>query len=134
MTLAPFGIHLTEDQILEAMPFHPDDPELGMVIEDIDGSTYHEDGSINWANYGAHAPVVAKMLAWYLAEYGLDDLITVAIQALDDIELRALIRDDPDLLGAIIWVARGPDGGLPQPMIGWTGAGEAQMGCTGIGR
>jgi len=113
LTLAPFGIHLTEDQILDTMPFHPDDPELGMVIEEIDGSTFYWDGTINWGNYGAHAPVIAKMLDWYLAEYGLDDFIAVEVQALDDIELAALIRNDPDLLGVVIWVARGPDGGLP---------------------
>ncbi|MHB9033785.1 MAG: hypothetical protein ACYC6L_12155, partial [Anaerolineae bacterium] len=67
LTLAPLGIHLSEDQILADMPYHPDDPEKGMVIEDINGSTYNTDGTINWANYGAHAPVVAKMLRWYLA-------------------------------------------------------------------
>ncbi len=113
MTLAPLGIHLTEDQILSEIPFSPDDPEKGLVITDINGSTYNEDGSINWGNYGAHAPVVANMLGWYLAQYGLDDLISVEIQALDDTELAVTINSDPDLIGAIIWVARGPDGGLP---------------------
>ncbi|NLV73299.1 MAG: hypothetical protein GXY52_01240 [Chloroflexi bacterium] len=113
IALAPLGIHLTEDRILSEIPFSDDDPEQGMVIGDIDGYTHFDNGEINWGNYGAHAPVLAKMFKWYLVEYGMDDLVSVEIQALDDWELRDLIRTDPDVVGVVIWVARGPDGGLP---------------------
>lgn len=113
MTLAPLGIHLTEDEILADMPYDPADPEKGMVISDINGSTYNADGTINWGNYGAHPPVVAKMLEHYLAEFGLSDLVKVEVQALTDDDLIQLIRHDTRLIGAIIWVARGPDNGPP---------------------
>jgi hypothetical protein len=84
-----------------------------MVISDINGSTYNADGSINWSNYGAHPPVVAKMLVDYLTEYGLGDLVQVDVQSLTDDELTRLIASDPRLLGVIIWVARGADNEPP---------------------
>lgn len=113
MVLAPLGIDLTEDEILADMPYDPVDPEKGMVISDINGSTHNADGTINWGNYGAHPPVVAKMLELYLVEFGLSDLVKVEVQALTDDELIQLIRSDTRLIGAIIWVARGPDDGPP---------------------
>jgi hypothetical protein len=113
MSLAPLGIHLSEDEILADMPYDPVDPEKGMVISDINGSTYNPDGTINWGNYGAHPPVVARMLEKYLTEYGLSDLVRVEVQALTDDELTQLIRSDGRLIGAIIWVARGADNQPP---------------------
>ena len=113
MALAPLGIHLTEDEILADLPYDPVDPEKGMVVTDIDGSTYNEDGAINWSNYGAHPPVLEKVLEHYLYEFGLSDLVQVEIQALNDDELIQLIGSDPRLISAIIWVARGPDNGPP---------------------
>ncbi|MHB1356368.1 MAG: cysteine peptidase family C39 domain-containing protein [Anaerolineae bacterium] len=113
MALAPLGIHLTEDEILADMPYDPVDPEKGMVITDIDGSTFNEDGTINWSNYGAHPPVLEKVLEHYLYEFGLSDLVQVEIQALNDDELIQLIGHDTRLIGAIIWVARGQDNKPP---------------------
>ncbi len=106
MTVAALGINdLGEDEIVGLMPRHPVDPNLGFVVEDINGSIDNPDGSINWSNYGAHAPVVASVIDRILEENELSDQYKTEIRRLPDTELRDFIRDDPNCLGAIIWVA-----------------------------
>jgi hypothetical protein len=106
-------IPITEDEILAKMPRHNDNPRLGMVIDDINGNVFNEDGSINWRNYGAHAPVVAKVINQILQEVGYRDEVCAVVQRLTDAELTALVRDNPDCLGVVIWVARSKDGKDP---------------------
>ncbi|MBN1695945.1 MAG: hypothetical protein JW881_00405 [Spirochaetales bacterium] len=109
-----WGIHdLGEEEVTALMPKHPDDPERGFVMEDISGSVYHPDGTPNWANYGAHAPVVLDTLSRILSEKGLEDMYRVEEVALTDSELRAFIAEEEDCLGAVIWVAAFIDGEKP---------------------
>ena len=106
MTVAALGVNdISEDEILELMPRHPIDPNSGLVVEDLSGSIDNPDGSINWSNYGAHAPVVASVIDRILEENELSDQYKTEIRRLPDTGLRDFIRDDPNCLGAIIWVA-----------------------------
>lgn len=101
-----WGIHdLSEDDILDMMPSHPSNPELGLVMENIRGNVYFPDGSINWANYGAHPPVVQKTLEIILRNKGMDTLYRIDKKKLDNKELIAFLNTDTECLGAIIWVA-----------------------------
>ena len=101
-----WGIHdLSEDDILTIMPAHPSNPELGLVMENIRGDVYFADGSINWANYGAHPPIVKQTLETILKDKKLDLLYWIDQKKLDNKELIALLNENPLCLGAIIWVA-----------------------------
>ncbi|MBN2441009.1 MAG: hypothetical protein JXJ04_06675 [Spirochaetales bacterium] len=106
LTIGIWGItDLSEDDILALMPTHPSNPELGLVMENIRGDVYFKDGSINWANYGAHPPVVKQTLETILKKRNLDSLYWIDQQKLDNKSLITLIRDNQYCLGAIIWVA-----------------------------
>jgi len=96
---------LTEDDILDMMPLHPSNPEAGLVIENIQGSVYHEDGSINWANYGAHPPVVKQTLEMILEKYRIDSFYEIMQQRLDNRQLIDYLKTESSCIGAIIWVA-----------------------------
>lgn len=96
---------LDEDDILSLMPSHPSNPELGLVMENIQGDVYRADGSINWTNYGAHPPVVKLTLETILKDRKLDSLYRIDQKKLDNKQLITFLRQEPACLGAIIWVA-----------------------------
>ncbi len=106
LSLAPFGVDLSEDQILAMMPVDAHDPERGLVMQNINGSNRNADGSPNWANYGAHAPVVALVLNQIYQQQGLQNQLSAEVQRLNDEQLIALLQSDVSIVGAIIWVAR----------------------------
>lgn len=114
LALAVMGdTSLTEDAILAGFPVHPEDPELGMVCADIDGPMRNPDGSENWANYGAHPPVVLSVLRSLMAKLGLDADYRAELEVATDAELAALVRDDPAFTGALLWVAADVGGRAP---------------------
>jgi hypothetical protein len=96
---------ISEDEIMELMPKHPVNPELGFVMEDVRGDIVDTDGSPYWANYGAHAPVVLETLKTILDKNGLSNVYRVEMVSLIDKELIRFLKDEEDCLGAIIWVA-----------------------------
>lgn len=107
LTCGIWGIDdLDEDDILKLMPKHPSDPDLGLVMKNIDGGVFLSDGSIDWGNYGAHAPVVKKILETILKSRKLDSLYYIQQIHLDNKQLIAFMQREPACLGAIIWVAR----------------------------
>lgn len=105
---------LTEDDIMNMMPGHPSNPELGFVMENVRGDIYYADGSVNWANYGAHAEVVAATLNKILEAYKLDSFYYIEIDYLDDKELSNFIYKEEKCMGAVIWVAAYIDGEKPE--------------------
>jgi len=96
---------MEEEQVLELMPKHPVNPDIGFVVADLNGSIINPDGSVNWANYGAHAPVVASTIDRILYENGLADFYRTEIRRLDNPELRRFLDQEDACLAAIIWVA-----------------------------
>jgi len=101
-----FGItNLSEDDILKLFPIHKSNPELGLVIEEIDGDVYNKDGSINWHNYGAHASVAIKVLHQIFQKYHISKLYTLELVNITDSDLKTILKNDTMCLGAIIWVA-----------------------------
>jgi hypothetical protein len=101
-----WGIYdLDEDDILDLIPVHPSNPELGLVMKNIQGDVFLSDGSVNWANYGAHPPVVKETLETILRIRQLDSLYYIEQKKLDNKQLIALLKNEPACLGAIIWVA-----------------------------
>ncbi len=105
---------LSEDDILSLLPRHPTDPNLGLVMKDINGSIYREDGSIDWSNYGAHAPVVIATLSKILMDKGYDEVYAFENRTLSDSELIRFLKADNNCIGAIIWVAAYVDGEKPE--------------------
>ena len=94
-----------EDRILELMPTHPVNPDIGFVVADLNGSIDNPDGTINWRNYGAHPPVVASTIDRILYDSGLSLLYRTETSNLYNQELRSFLDDEPACLAAIIWVA-----------------------------
>ena len=114
MVCSALGVgQLSEEDILKFFPVHKNNPELGLVIDDIDGSPIYPDGTINWENYGAHAEVVTKVLTQIFTIYSLADRYTVETASLDDERLKQFLKEDKKCLGAIIWVAAYIDGKQP---------------------
>jgi hypothetical protein len=102
-----------EDEILRMMPRHRENPELGLVMEDLSGDIYLSDGSVNWKNYGAHMPVVFNTLESLLERNKLDDRYYLESGNIPDEELIALLAESSDCIGAVIWVAAYVDGRKP---------------------
>lgn len=109
MSLAFMGIRrLTEDGILGDMPRAGVDPEKYFVCDDLMGKRTRPDGSIYWNNYGTHPPVIVEFAGKYMDEAGVADLYEVKEEKLSDAELKALAKDDPKFLGAIVWIVGHP--------------------------
>jgi hypothetical protein len=104
---------LSEDDILDLMPRHPSNPDLGLVMENIQGDVYHPDGTINWGNYGTHAPVVKQTLETIVKNKKLDSLYRIEQKILDNKQLITFIKEEDACLGAIIWVAAYINGDKP---------------------
>ena len=100
-----------EDQILELLPKHPVNPDIGFVVADLNGATTNPDGTINWSNYGAHAPVVASVIDRLFYDYGLSHLYKAEIRRISNPELRTFLDEEPSCLAALIWVAAFVEGG-----------------------
>ena len=113
MACGLFGVQLDTDQVLAFMPYHPTDPNLGMVMENIQGSDELADGSPNWANYGAHAPVVAETINRLYQLAGLSSRFEAVVVRLDDEALKQRLVEDDHCLGAIIWAAANYYGQIP---------------------
>ncbi|MBN2536350.1 MAG: hypothetical protein JXB88_25935 [Spirochaetales bacterium] len=96
---------MSEDDILDLMPRHPANPGLGLVMENIHGDVFLPDGTINWANYGAHSPVVKKTLETILESRHLHTLYYIEQKRLDNKQLAGFLKKEPACLGAVIWVA-----------------------------
>jgi hypothetical protein len=105
---------LDEEDILARFPRHSTDPNIGLVMDEIDGNIYNKDGSINWKNYGAHAPVVWKILSDIFTEKRPDSSYAFEIRNLTDQELMSFLTHENNCLGAIIWVAAYADGKKPE--------------------
>jgi hypothetical protein len=114
LVVAALGItDLDEDQILELLPKHPVNPDIGFVVDDLNGATTNPDGTINWSNYGAHAPVVASAIDRILYDYGLSHRYRTEIRSMKNPELRSFLDEEPSCLAAIIWVAAFIEGQRP---------------------
>jgi hypothetical protein len=116
LTVAALGIaDQDEDQILELLPKHPVNPDIGFVVADLNGSTANPDGTINWSNYGAHAPVVASAIDRILYNHGLSQSYKTEIRSMSNPDLRAFLEEEPSCLAAIIWVAAYVEEGQKPP-------------------
>jgi hypothetical protein len=114
LTCGLLGIrNLSEDDILARMPKHQTNPELGMVMEDINGHIYSDDGSINWKNYGAHLPPVMKTLQSIIDEQKIGLFVAFEDRSINDEDLIRTLKDRSDCIGAIIWAAAYIDGKKP---------------------
>ncbi len=110
MSLALMGIpELSEDDILSIIPTAGKDPEKSFVCDNIRGGRRNTDGSIHWDNYGAHPPVLEKFLSDEINENGLADNYYIAEMKADDDELRDLMVNNSQFVGAIVWLVGHPD-------------------------
>jgi hypothetical protein len=100
---------VNEDEILASLPKGGIDPERFFVCDDIRGGRKNADGSIHWNNYGTHPPVVAAELRRRLQAAALEERYIVRELHADDTALRAIIRNDPRFLGAIVWLVGHPE-------------------------
>ncbi|MBN1409363.1 MAG: hypothetical protein JW969_00865 [Spirochaetales bacterium] len=106
MVLNMIGIRdLDEDAILESLPRHPTNPDLGLVMKDVSGDIYNKDGTINWGNYGAHADVLHNWFSMITKQNKKDKEYRFEKTFLTNAKLVRYLKSNKDCLGAIIWVA-----------------------------
>jgi hypothetical protein len=106
--LAIMGIETGEDDILSTIPRSGTDPEKAFVCDDISGGR-RMNGVIHWNNYGAHPPVVVAELRRRLEAAGAAGRYEAVELSASDGELRALVKEDPRFLGAILWLVGHPE-------------------------
>jgi len=98
---ALFGTPPSEEKLLDCMPRNPN-PYLGFR-GDPAGRNRHSDGSINWNNYGAYAPVVAETLNRCVLEPGGDEFEAVAVSNASYEQVAQAILDGYPV---IVWIAK----------------------------